>query len=546
MDPAINRIIKKIKFNKKDLNGNTPLHLASLDYDEMVLGLFLNTKGICSYVNMENQDHNTPFHYFCEKSKPKSNIENLFKLYIQNNVKINSQNKFGETPLHKALLNTSNTAGNLVLHLLIQSGANVNLSNNKGETVLHYAIRLKKDKNVILEIIKAGIELDTIDSLCDLVEDKGPGDEVFKIFETFKWLKSLNLEDYFTQFLMADKRGPSIYFPKHVLEKFGISNANIQKINESCQEYRHRVQFIVPKKLLKSNLDKMVINEGEIEKISKIGFKRFKGKYNGNIVEIKKFEEITYHSDEYEKELLIMSSINSPYVVKFYGVSLDVDMKLVMEYCEKNNLYHVLENEPHQINWDRFFSFASQITKGIEYLQNMKPQIVCRRFKSLNILVTDQWECKISDYGFNNFDLSRPDKYGLLGDSFSHLSPEQFDRHPYSNKMDTYSFGIILWELLTTVLLGEYKIPYFEFTKNGTQFAEVYGIIIKIVKNDLRPKLPESCPIELNNLYKQCISKDPHKRPTCQDILSSLSQIECQYQQNPKLFNDLCIKKYKI
>jgi len=78
-------------------------------------------------------------------------------------------------------------------------------------------------------------------------------------------------------------------------------------------------------------------------------------------------------------------------------------------------------------------------------------------------------------------------------------APEIVNQEEYTEKADVFSFGIILWEILTR------QEPY----KGYAGMALAYAV----AKNNLRPEIPAYCPAEYAELMQQSWDKDPHKRP---------------------------------
>jgi serine/threonine protein kinase len=90
------------------------------------------------------------------------------------------------------------------------------------------------------------------------------------------------------------------------------------------------------------------------------------------------------------------------------------------------------------------------------------------------------------------------------------MSPEMIKNDPYDEKSDVYSFGIVLWELYTR------KIPYRDLNLNPSH------LVVKVVKEALRPPLSKSMPKPYSKLIEKCWSPNPVKRPTFKQILKVL------------------------
>lgn len=88
------------------------------------------------------------------------------------------------------------------------------------------------------------------------------------------------------------------------------------------------------------------------------------------------------------------------------------------------------------------------------------------------------------------------------------MAPEVIEHNPYGEKADVFSFGILLWELLTG------KVPYQEMTP--LQAA------IGVVQKGLRPAIPSDCPPALADIMRQCWAKNPKDRPSFESLKASL------------------------
>jgi ankyrin repeat protein len=147
-----------LAINSQDKYGFTVLHCAveKVDINPRIIVELLSFPGI--NVNIQNNDCNTPLHYFCQKFKYPDECQEIFELLVKKGASINAQNKFGETPLHKAIFN--NTIRLLLVEILLEQGADVNVLTKDGETPLHYAVRLgRKDLVQVLMTKKADITI---------------------------------------------------------------------------------------------------------------------------------------------------------------------------------------------------------------------------------------------------------------------------------------------------------------------------------------------------------------------------------------------------
>jgi len=155
------------------------------------------------------------------------------------------------------------------------------------------------------------------------------------------------------------------------------------------------------------------------------------------------------------------------------------------------------------------------IAHGMSYLHSSNPPILHLDLKCTNILVRKDevsYIVKIADFGISATKISM--KIKPSGMSPNYAAPETLLNKPVSEKTDVYSFGLIMWELLT------YSIPF-----EGLN-AEDLKMQVARETDPLRPPIPKNCPIEYENLMKVCWQYSAKDRPTFNEVLKLLSKID--------------------
>jgi len=257
----------------------------------------------------------------------------------------------------------------------------------------------------------------------------------------------------------------------------------------------------------------------------------FKGLYRGNEVAIKvlKTEQSQKELEEFKKEFQIMSSIKSPYTVFFFGAVLEPRMCMVMELCGRGSLYHCMNDPNVEIGWDKLFSFSLEMVKGVDCLHSFTPQVLHRDFKSLNLMVNDQWHLKVGDFGLSRFNTdTQKETLGKMRGTFAYCAPEVYFGEKYSPKSDIFSISIVLWELVEFCIKHQYQRPYQEYPQLHFDFQ----IIIQTAKKGLRPTIVQGCPSMLKELIEECWNHDSEKRPTCKELLAKLEKIENDWKEH--------------
>jgi len=225
----------------------------------------------------------------------------------------------------------------------------------------------------------------------------------------------------------------------------------------------------------------------------------FVGKYKGEAVAVKKVKE------EHEVEIKHLRKLNHPNIVLFKGVCTQAPVFcIVMEYCPYGPLFNLLR-EGKEVPPKKLVGWTKQIATGMSYLHQHK--IIHRDLKSPNILIGRNDIIKISDFGTSRQWSEHSTKMSFAG-TVAWMAPEVIRNEVCNEKVDIWSFGVCVWELLTC------EIPY----KNVDSSAIIWGV----GSNSLQLPIPSTCPEGFKLLVKQCWSAKPRNRPSFRHILMHL------------------------
>uniref|UniRef100_A0A673IA36 Mitogen-activated protein kinase kinase kinase 7 n=1 Tax=Sinocyclocheilus rhinocerous TaxID=307959 RepID=A0A673IA36_9TELE len=236
-----------------------------------------------------------------------------------------------------------------------------------------------------------------------------------------------------------------------------------------------------------------------------------KAKWKGRDVAIKTIESES-ERNAFFVELRQLSRVNHPNIVKLYG-SCSNPVCLVMEYAEGGSLYNVLhgaEPLPHYTA-SHAMSWCLQCSQGVSYLHGMKPKaLIHRDLKPPNLLlVAGGTVLKICDFGTAcDIQTHMTNNKG----SAAWMAPEVFEGSNYSEKCDVFSWGIILWEVITR------RKPFDEI--GGPAFRIMWA-----VHRGTRPPLIKNLPKPIESLMTRCWSKDPSQRPSMEEIVKIMSHL---------------------
>ncbi|MFS7891375.1 putative protein kinase TKL-Pl-6 family [Helianthus anomalus] len=270
-----------------------------------------------------------------------------------------------------------------------------------------------------------------------------------------------------------------------------------------------------------------IIRNEDLEELRELGSGTFgtvyHGKWRGTDVAIKRIKKSCFagRSSEQERltvefwrEAVILSKLHHPNVMAFYGVvqdGPDGTLATVTEFMVDGSLRHVLLRKDRHIDHRKRLIIAMDAAFGMEYLHSKN--IVHFDLKCDNLLVnmkdSSRPICKVGDFGLSKIKRNTLVSGGVRG-TLPWMAPELLNggSNKVSEKVDVFSFGIVLWEILTR------EEPYANMH---------YGAIIGgIVNNTLRPTIPSDCDPDWRRLMEQCWAPDPAVRPSFTEITNQL------------------------
>ncbi|MCK5005513.1 MAG: serine/threonine protein kinase, partial [Candidatus Aminicenantes bacterium] len=211
---------------------------------------------------------------------------------------------------------------------------------------------------------------------------------------------------------------------------------------------------------------------------------------------------ITSSSDERERfkiEAKAAAALNHPNIATIHAIEeVDDEIFIVMEYIDGVELRQKIK--AGQLKVDEVVDIATQVAEGLKAAHDKG--IIHRDIKSANIMITETGQAKIMDFGLAKMqgsDIQLTKEHSTLGTA-AYMSPEQTNGEDVDHRTDIWSFGVVLYEMLT----GE--IPF----KGDYEQAVIYSILNEEPKSII--ELREDSPLQLIHIIEKTLQKDPAAR----------------------------------
>jgi len=224
---------------------------------------------------------------------------------------------------------------------------------------------------------------------------------------------------------------------------------------------------------------------------------------------------------EFLNEAELLSKLNSPYIIRFFGTSRNKEGEcIVMEYATNGTLFHFLDflrkrKSESTFSWDKRYQMAQDITRGLLLMHSQG--VLHRDMKSLNILLDQNMTAKISDFGLSKIKTKSQTTSSNLyvqNNVFGSLlwkAPETFSiKNPYTDKADIHALGIVFWEIASC------QVPYEGFDAHTIESSVLRGE---------RLEIPSSCPCGFKEIIEICWHHEPKQRPTASIVFDKFFKI---------------------
>ncbi|XP_074375948.1 serine/threonine/tyrosine-protein kinase HT1-like [Apium graveolens] len=233
---------------------------------------------------------------------------------------------------------------------------------------------------------------------------------------------------------------------------------------------------------------------------------------------------------QFNSEVSMMFRLQHPNVITFFAACKKAPVFcIITEYLAGGSLRAYLhQQEPYSLPINLVLKFAIDIARGMQYLHSQG--VLHRDLKSENLLLGEDMCVKLADFGISCLESQCGSAKGFTG-TYRWMAPEMIKGKAQTKKVDVYSFGIVLWELLTALT------PFDNMTPEQAAFA--------VCQKNARPPVPPACPFVLQHLINQCWASNPRERPDFNKIVTTLESFEKSLEQDPEFFSSYKPSKHQ-
>ncbi|KAF6157375.1 hypothetical protein GIB67_004313, partial [Kingdonia uniflora] len=225
---------------------------------------------------------------------------------------------------------------------------------------------------------------------------------------------------------------------------------------------------------------------------------------------------------QFKSEVGLLFRLRHPNIITFVAACKKTPVFcIITEYLAGGSLKKYLhQQEPHSLPVDLVLKLALGIARGMQYLHSQG--VLHRDLKSENLLLGEDMSVRVADFGISCLESQCGSGKGFTG-TYRWMAPEMIKEKHHTRKVDVYSYGIVLWELLTALT------PFHDMSAEQAAFA--------VVEKNARPPVPAACPLAFSHLIRRCWSTSPNKRPYFDEIVSILEIYAEGFERDPTFFS---------
>ncbi|XP_063145778.1 tyrosine-protein kinase JAK3 [Candoia aspera] len=242
------------------------------------------------------------------------------------------------------------------------------------------------------------------------------------------------------------------------------------------------------------------------------------GDSTGELVAVKRLQQTSpRQQQDFKREIAILRSLAHDFIIAYRGVACSRgrnSLRLVMEYLPNGCLRNYLQKNQERLDLKKLLLYAWQVCKGMDYLGSRR--YIHRDLATRNILVENENRVKIGDFGLAKILPQGKEYYVVQEPGQSPIfwyAPESLADSIFSQESDVWSFGVVLYELVTYGSASHSPSEEFLRMMGHRKPALIVCRLLELLKEQKRLPPPTGCPSEILAVMQACWSFLPSQRP---------------------------------
>ncbi|QHN80410.1 hypothetical protein HN51_057707 [Arachis hypogaea] len=294
------------------------------------------------------------------------------------------------------------------------------------------------------------------------------------------------------------------------------------------------------------DFDTLMMATNNFSQDNKLGEGGFGSVYRGRLIKgqeiaVKRLSEDSGQGiEEFKNEVKLIVKLQHRNLVRLLGCCIEKDEKiLVYEYMKNRSLDSILFDKSKRtlLDWERRYNIIYGMARGLLYLhQDSRFRIIHRDLKTSNILLDNEMNPKISDFGMARIfgkDQMQAKTLRIVG-TYGYMSPEYAMDGNFSIKSDVFSFGVMVLEIVTGKKNREFYSENDELNLLGNVWKHWHeGTALSLLDPSIDNLYTEAEVVKCIHIGLLCVQEHAEDRPTMSSVVLMLSS-EAPSMPNPK------------